>query len=132
MKLTELAKGIRPIFCRFDDLDDNHAGTITAEPYWAEDNYDSGKEMLVVPLDCNGVPHELRARGQMVEAIVAALSDTGAQDLVPGGFLSVTFTELRGKLKIYRAAYESPEDAGRDGGPIGVGQLESDDNQAVF
>jgi hypothetical protein len=108
MKLSDLAKGARPIFCRFDDLDDTYGGVIAKEPSWEEDNYNSDREMLVVKLMSGGVPYELRARGQMIEAILAAVTDVKAEELELGGFLSVTFTEIRGKAKIYRAVYEEP------------------------
>ena len=109
MKLSDLAKGARPIFCRFEDLDDTHCGDIVKDPVWQEDNYNSDREMLVVRLLSNGVPYELRARGQMIEAIMAAVADAKADDLAAGGFLSVTFVEFRGKAKLYKATYEPPE-----------------------
>ena len=45
MKLSDLAKGARPIFCRFDDPDDTHGGVIAKEPSWEEDNYNSDREI---------------------------------------------------------------------------------------
>ena len=131
MKLSDLAKGARPIFCRFDDPDDTHGGVIAKEPSWEEDNYNSDREMLVVRLTSGGVPYELRARGQMIEAILAAVTAAKAEELESGGSLFVTFTEYRGKAKIYRAVYEPPEDDDRCAcadprGPIGVAALEFD------
>jgi len=131
MKISDLAKGARPIFCRFDDPDDTNGGVIAKEPAWEADNYNSDREMLVVKLVSGGVPYELRARGQMIEAILAAVVDAKEEELKVGGFLSVTFTEFRGKAKIYRAVYEPPEDGGRCASTdsqesIGTGQLELD------
>jgi hypothetical protein len=130
MKITDLAKGARPIFCRFEDIDDTYGGVIAKEPVWEEDNYNSDKEMLVVRLMSGGAPYELRARGQMIEAILAAVVAAKAEELEPGGFLSVTFTELRGKAKIYHATYEPPEDEDHDHTgsqeSIGTAELEFD------
>jgi hypothetical protein len=133
MKISDLAKGARPIFCKFEDIDDNYGGVIAKEPVWQEDNYNSDREMLVVRLTCDGVPYELRARGQMIEAILAAVTAAKAEELGSGGYLSVTLTELRGKAKIYRAVYEPLEDEDhcacgdpRGLDPIGVGALEFD------
>lgn len=129
MKISDLAKGARPIFCRFDDIDDTHGGVIAKEPAWEADNYNSDREMLVVKLVSGGVPYELRARGQMVEAILAAVVDAKEEELEVGGSLFVTFTQFRGKAKIYQATYEPPEDDGcacadpRGQGSIGVGEL---------
>jgi hypothetical protein len=132
MKLSDLAKGARPTFCKFDDVDATHAGVITEEPVWQEDNYNPDREMLVVILESNGVRYELRARGQMIEAILAAAVDAKADDLAAGGFLSVTFTEYRGKAKLYRASYEEPDgDRCGCGDPreqIGTAALEYDSN----
>jgi hypothetical protein len=130
VKLSNLAKGARPIFCRFEDIDDTHCGDIAEDPVWQEDNYNPGREMLVIKLLSNGVPYELRARNQMVEAILAAVTNAKADDLAAGGFLSVTFTEYRGKAKVYKAVYEPQED-NRCGcadprEPIGVAALEFD------
>jgi hypothetical protein len=70
----------------------------------------------------------------LIEAILAAVTDAKADDLAAGGFLSVTFTEYRGKAKIYRAVYEEPSDEDRRAcadsrEPVGIAALEfgSDD-----
>jgi hypothetical protein len=126
MKLSEIAKG-RPIICRFDDLDDSHGGVITKEPAWQENPYDSATEMLVVMLEDKGLIYELRVRSQMVDAVRDAVAAAGAESLEIGGYLSVTFTGYRGKLKLYAAVYEPPG-AGRGSvstrEPVGAAALE--------
>jgi hypothetical protein len=139
MKLSEIAKG-RPIICRFDDIDDGHAGDITKEPVWQENPYDTATEMLVVMLEDKGLVYELRVRSQMVDAVRDAVAAAGAESLEVGGHLSVTFTGYRGKLKLYAATYEPPESGcgcADPRGPIGAGGLEVDpedpgDGEAVF
>lgn len=131
MKLSDLAKG-RTVVCRFDDIDDSNSGTITEEPVWQPNPYDTDKEMLVVKLASEGLVYELRVRSQMVDAIFDAVKAAGAKSLEPGGFLGVTFVGFKGQLKLYKAVYELPDDdrcgcadpRGLD--PIGVGELESD------
>lgn len=109
MKLSDVARG-RSVICRFDDLDDNHAGFITKEPKWQEDPYDSAKEVLIVMLADKGLTYELRVRSQMVDAVLDAVTAAGAESLEVGGYLSVTFYGYKGQLKLYKATYEPPED----------------------
>ena len=131
MKLSDLAKG-RPVICRFDDIDDSNFGTVIEEPVWQPNPYDTDKEMLVVKLAGEDeLVYELRARNQMVDAILDAVRAAKAKSLEPGGFLSVTFVGLKGQLKLYKATYEMPDDHRdstdpRGNEPIGVGALESD------
>lgn len=109
MKLSDIAKG-RPVICRFDDLDDHHAGTIAKEPKWQEDPYDSTKEILVVMLADKGLTYELRVRSQMIDAVRDAVATTGEESMEVGGHLDVTFTGYRDKLKLYKVVYEPPDD----------------------
>ncbi len=62
--------------------------------------------LKIVGQDDRNVYWQLNARSQMPDAIFDAIIDAG--EIVVGGRLTVTFAELRGKTKIYEAAYQPP------------------------
>lgn len=103
---------------KFENVGDKAAGVIAQEPELADDKFNEGQKVLDTILETDdGENRHLYARGQMQDAIGAAVVHVGADGIEQGGHLTVVYERdqaLRSgrTMKVYSAVYVPPAPMG--------------------
>lgn len=122
MKLDEFYDPNKPAAFKFDNPGDTIGGTIAQEPALVDDKFNEGQKVLRVDVETDdGEQFSVYARGQMKDAIGAAVVTVDAEAIEQGGHLTITYGEdktLRSgrTMKVYSAVYVPPE-------PMGTAEL---------
>ncbi len=108
----KISSSNHPRIARFNEIGDSYSVTVTEDPKWVEDQNNAGSEVLeVIGRDDRDIYWRILARTQMPDAIFDAVAAAGADEILTGARLTVTWTETRGNTKIYKATYEPPADS---------------------
>jgi hypothetical protein len=106
---VKISSSTHPRIARFNEIGDSYSVTVTEDPRWIDDQNNPGNEILeIIGKDDRDIYWRILARTQMPDAIFDAVAKAGADEILLGGRVTVTWTELRGNTKIYKATYEPP------------------------
>jgi hypothetical protein len=99
------------IVATFEDLGDEIGGSLVGAE-WLPDDYQPGREVLRLTLHDDGKDALVYARDGMRLAIIEAVLAAGEDELAESAYLTITFTGMRGRRKVYHASYEPPDPCG--------------------
>ncbi len=112
MKISELGNAARPKFATFNEIGDSYTLTLTGDPELVIDPLNEDRQMLkIVGVDDYGLNWQINGRTQLPEAVVEAVGDAGANEIVTGGRLTVEFVGLEGRMKVYSCQYKPPAES---------------------
>ncbi len=76
------------------------------------DDYQPGREVLQLVLHCGDDDVVVYARDGMRLAIIEAVQLAGEDELAESAYITITFTGMRGRRKVYHVSYEPPDPCG--------------------
>ena len=79
---------------------------------WVPDDYQPAREVLQLTLHHDGKYVVVYARDGMRLAIIEALLLAGEDELAENAYITITFTAMRGRRKVYSCSYEPPDPCG--------------------
>jgi hypothetical protein len=99
------------VIATFDDFGDDVSGFLVRAEF-VPDDYQPEREVLQLTLHRDGNYFTVYARDGMRLAIIEAVLLAGENELAENSYITITFTGMRGRRKVYHVSYEPPDPCG--------------------